>query len=272
MLYHNYKITTSQEMSEIVTAFLGQMGFDTFETTEIGVDAYISDRNLTEAVRAEVLDLQSKFGFTYEINEIQPQNWNAKWEANFQPVIVEDFCAVRASFHKPIENVKFELVINPKMAFGTGHHETTFMVMKMMEGLSFEGKSVFDYGCGTGILAILASMLKAKYIDAVDIENESYLNTIENAEINNVTNINTFEGTLENIEGENYDIILANINRNVILNSLTVLREKLVKGGDILFSGILVEDESLLRKKLSLHGFEVKNVVSRNNWICILAQ
>jgi ribosomal protein L11 methyltransferase len=258
-------------MAEIITAFLGGMGFDTFEMTENGVDAYISDRNLTEEVRANVLDLQSKFGFTFDVEEIQPQNWNAEWEANFKPVIVEGFCAVRASFHEPIENVKFELVINPKMAFGTGHHETTYMVMDMMQKLDFENKTVFDYGCGTGILAILAAKLKAKYIDAVDIENESYLNTIENSEINEVNNINTIEGTLENITGDNYDIILANINRHVILNSLKTLRQKLTKNGAIIFSGILVEDETLVRKALENHQFNIQKVVSRNNWICILA-
>lgn len=258
-------------MAEIITAFLGGMGFDTFEMTENGVDAYISDRNLTDEVQADVLDLQSQFDFSFEVIEIPPQNWNAEWEANFKPVVVEDFCAVRASFHEPIENVKFELVINPKMAFGTGHHETTYMVMNMMQELDFEDKIVFDYGCGTGILAILASKLRARYIDAVDIENESYLNTIENAEINHVGNINTFEGTLENIQSNNYDIILANINRNVILNSLKELRQKLSETGQIIFSGILLEDENSLRKALAENGFIVKKVVSRNNWICILA-
>lgn len=271
MLYHNYKIITSEEIAEIIIAFLGEIGFDTFEMTENGVDAYISDRNLTAEIRANVLDLKSKFAFNFEIIEIQPQNWNAEWEANFKPVIVENFCAVRASFHEPIKNVEFELVINPKMAFGTGHHETTYMVMNMMQNLDFENKVVFDYGCGTGILAILASKLKATYIDAIDIENESYLNTIENAAINSTMNINTFEGTLENIQGDNYDIILANINRNVILDSLIDLRKKLAKNGQIIFSGILLEDELLLRKELLENSFEVKKVVSRNNWICILA-
>ena len=270
MLYHNYKITASSEMAEIITAFLGQLGFDTFKTTEQGVDAYISNRDNTKEVQNEVEHLKAQFNFEYSVVEIAEQNWNAQWEANFKPVVVRDFCAVRASFHEPIPNVKFELVINPKMAFGTGHHETTFMVMDVMQGLDFDGKSVFDYGCGTGILAILASKLGATIIDAVDIENESYLNTIENAEINNVNNINTFEGTIEVIDGSDYNVILANINRNVILATLSELRSKLAKAGKLIISGFLKEDEAILRQACMDNGLSIEKVLTKNNWLCML--
>lgn len=270
MLYHNYKIVTTPEMADIVTAFLGQMGFDTFETTDVGVDAYISDRDLTAEVRSEVDELQTQFGFEYSIEEVAEQNWNAQWEANFKPVQVRDFCAIRASFHEPIDNVTHELVINPKMAFGTGHHETTFMVIDVMQSIDFEGKQVFDYGCGTGVLAILASKLGAGSIDAVDIEQESYLNTIENAEINHVSNINAFEGTLEVIDGSNYEVILANINRNVILATLTALTAKLAKAGSLIISGFLKEDESILRQACEENGLIVNKVLTKNNWLCML--
>lgn len=257
-------------MADIVTAFLGQMGFDTFETTDVGVDAYISDRDLTAEVRSEVDELQTQFGFEYSIEEVAEQNWNAQWEANFKPVQVRDFCAIRASFHEPIDNVTHELVINPKMAFGTGHHETTFMVIDVMQSIDFEGKQVFDYGCGTGVLAILASKLGAGSIDAVDIEQESYLNTIENAEINHVSNINAFEGTLEVIDGSNYEVILANINRNVILATLTALTAKLAKAGSLIISGFLKEDESILRQACEENGLIVNKVLTKNNWLCML--
>lgn len=257
-------------MGEIITAFLGQFGFDTFETTENGVDAYISKRDLTDEVKASVGDLQQQFSFQYEVEEIAPQNWNAQWESNFTPVVVRDFCAVRASFHEPITTVEHELVINPKMAFGTGHHETTYMVMDVMQGLDFRDKVVFDYGCGTGILAILASRLGAKYIDAVDIENESYLNTVENAAINHTPNINAFEGTLETIEGGNYAVILANINRNVILATLGDLKNKLAKSGKLVISGFLKEDENILRQACIDNGLTIEKVLKRNNWLCML--
>lgn len=270
MLYHNYKIVTSPEMAEIITAFLGQLGFDTFETTDVGVDAYISDRDNTEVVQDEVENLKSQFNFEYAVEQVAEQNWNAQWEANFKPVVVKDFCAVRASFHEPIPNVQYELVINPKMAFGTGHHETTFMVMDVMQGLDFVDRRVFDYGCGTGILAILASKLGATCIDAVDIENESYLNTIENAEINNVQNINTFEGTIEVIQGSDYDVILANINRNVILATLSELKAKLAKAGKLIISGFLKEDEAILRQACAENKLIIETVLTKNNWLCML--
>lgn len=257
-------------MAEIVTAFLGQLGFDTFEETEEGVDAFIPQRMVNDELNAEVDALAEQFGFTYEIEVIAHQNWNEQWEANFKPVIVRDFCAVRASFHEPITGVVYEMVINPKMAFGTGHHETTYMVMDTMQSLDFEGKKVFDYGCGTGILAILASMLKADFIDAVDIENESYLNTVENAAINNISNINAFEGTLETIKGDNYDIILANINRNVILATLSDLKQKMAKNGQLIISGFLLEDENILRNACNDNGLNVIEVKKRNNWLCML--
>lgn len=257
-------------MADIVTAFLGQLGFDTFETTDAGVDAYISDRDLTAEVRSEVDELQMQFGFEYSIEEVAEQNWNAQWEANFKPVQVRDFCAIRASFHEPIDNVTHELVINPKMAFGTGHHETTFMVIVVMQSIDFEGKRVFDYGCGTGVLAILASKLGASSIDAVDIEQESYLNTIENAEINHVSNINAFEGTIEVIDSSNYEVILANINRNVILATLTALTAKLAEAGNLIISGFLKEDESILRQACEENGLMVEKMLTKNNWLCML--
>lgn len=272
MVYCNYKITTSPEMTEIVTAFFGQLGFDTFEETAEGVDAFIPQRMVNDELNEAVKALEMQFGFTYKVDVIEHQNWNAEWEANFKPVVVRDFCAVRASFHEPITDVMYEMVINPKMAFGTGHHETTYMIMDVMQNLNFDGKTVLDYGCGTGILSILASMLKANYIDAVDIENESYLNTIENAALNNITNINTFEGTLETIKGGNYDVILANINRNVILGTLSDLKNKLAKNGQLIISGFLSEDEIILRNACDDNGLTIIEVKKRNSWLCMLLQ
>ncbi len=159
------------------------------------------------------------------------------------------------------------------MAFGTGHHETTFMMVQLMQTLDFEQKKVLDFGCGTGVLAILASKLKAATpIDAVDIEEQSYLNTIENAENNGVANINTFQGSLEIIKSSDYDIILANINRNVILQYLPDLYQKLNPNGLIAFSGFLKQDEALLVENAQKAGFELQKTKERGKWICQLYQ
>ena len=167
------------------------------------------------------------------------------------------------------DNIDHELLINPKMAFGTGHHETTFLMMQRMADINFQGKKVLDYGCGTGILAILASKLGANPIDAVDIEEPSYHNTIENAQFNKVENINSIWGTLDHITASNYDIILANINRHVILNSLETLFEKLTINGHLLLSGILEEDGDLVLAAAKNAGFYMYQKHQRGNWLCL---
>jgi len=156
------------------------------------------------------------------------------------------------------------------MAFGTGHHETTWMMMSIMESLDFVGKNVFDYGCGTGILAILASQLGAKKIDAIDIELPSYENTLENARINHIENIKSIHGTLEKVDDQMYDVILANINRHVILDSLSTLNTMLDSGGKLLISGILIEDKELVHNAATAEGFKIEKTIQRNNWICSL--
>ena len=197
------------------------------------------------------------------------------WESNFEPIQIDDFVAVRADFHPPTvdekgnQSVQFDLVINPKMAFGTGHHETTYMMMQLMRDINFEGKKVLDYGCGTGILAILASKLKAEYLEAVDIEAASFENTVENCKINEVQNVKAFEGTLEVIDASDFDIILANINRNVILDSLFSLKNKLNTEGVLLISGFLKEDETVMKEAVIKNGFKIINTIQRGNWLCM---
>ncbi len=176
---------------------------------------------------------------------------------------------VRADFHPKSDNITHDIIINPKMAFGTGHHETTYMMMSAMKNIDLTDKTIFDYGCGTGVLAILASKLNSGDIDAIDIEEESYTNTLENAQINNVNNITTACATLETFDAKVYDIILANINRNVLLLSAEELYNRLTDNGIILLSGILEEDEDLVATKYKSAGFEVKEVLSRGYWKCI---
>jgi len=267
--YFQIKTTCQTNQSEILIALFSQYPFDTFEEQEEGFSAYIPVSEWGNEIEKSIHKLQENFTFQWEKIHIPYQNWNAVWESNFQPILVRDFCGIRADFHEPLQQVKHEIVINPKMAFGTGHHETTFMVMSLMEEMNFLDKTVFDYGCGTGILAILASKLGAKTIDAVDIEQPSYENTIENAQINSRSNIQSFLGTLSNISGTNYDIILANINRNVILDSLPTLFNKLKDGGQLIVSGFLKVDIDLLKTEATKAGFEIGKGLERNKWICL---
>lgn len=258
------------ETAEILIAYLSDAPFDTFEETEEGLNAYLpaSDEHVAEA---EILlaELSEHIGFQWEKDFLPGQNWNEIWESNFHPVIVGDFCAVRADFHEPILGVKHELVINPKMAFGTGHHETTWQCIAAMEHLPMAEKKVLDFGCGTGVLAILASKLGAAEVEAVDIEEESYRNTLENSEVNHVTNVTARCGTLAAVQGRDFDGILANINRNVILGSLSDLATLLKPGGWLLVSGILLQDEEVVTEAAAKAGFEKKKRTERGNWLCI---
>lgn len=264
-----YHIETSLELKEIVLAFLEELPFNAFEETESGWKAYPDMDVSSEEIDSQLNAIKNKFAFNFEKEVIKGQNWNALWEAGFQPVEVKDYCGIRANFHPPFEKVQHEIVIQPKMAFGTGHHATTYMMIKMMEDLTFTDKNVFDYGCGTGILAILADKEGAAQIDAVDIEEESYTNTIENAAINQATKIKPFLGTLEDVPQKKYDIILANINRNVILNSLDALYSRLMPGSYLLVSGILHQDENKVTEKAFSAGFKHLETIHRGDWSCL---
>ena len=269
MDYWKYILRVNSETSEILVAYLAEAPFDTFEETETGLNAYLpASAGQMEAER-QLTDLQEQFDFSWEKTFIPGQNWNEIWESNFPPVVVGDFCAVRADFHESIPGVQYELVINPKMAFGTGHHETTWQCIAAMEHLPVSGKKILDFGCGTGVLAILASKLGASEVEAVDIEEESYRNTLENSAVNHVTNISVRCGTLAAVQGRDFDGILANINRNVILDSLSALSGLLKPGGWLLVSGILLQDEGVVTEAAMSAGFEKKKKTERGNWLCM---
>ena len=268
--YYNYKIKNDIAISEILIAFLSQMSFDAFEELEDGIDAFIPATFDVNAINDSLRNLQQTFDFQWTKELVKHQNWNQLWESNFDPVVVENFCAIRADFHEPFENVKHEIVINPKMAFGTGHHETTYMMISTMKDIDFRDKKVFDYGCGTGILAVLAVMLGAEEVEAIDIEEESYLNTLENAKRNGTPSIKTYQGTLPDVQSNGFDIILANINRNVILESLPTLYDKLKLGGFLMVSGFLKQDEKLLNEHSQNAGFQLVKSMSKGKWICQL--
>ena len=270
MNYTKFTVKTEEQYREILIAMFSQHAFEAFEETEMGFYAYIPDTKMTPEIATALEDYRQRFPYEALRESVPAQNWNQVWEASFQPIVIGDFCAVRASFHQVMTGVEHEIVIDPKMAFGTGHHETTYMVINAMKDLDFEGKKVLDYGCGTGILAILAEKLNAKHIDAIDIDPAATENAIENTKLNGAQNIDIQQGTLNNITAKDYDIILANINRNVIIQSLPSLHTHIRTGGTLVISGILTKDRALVEGHITEAGFGIKNATSRGGWVCLI--
>mgnify|MGYP005838642969 CR=1 FL=1 len=264
----DYKILHIPEYNDELIAQLCAIGFEAFEEQESQLLAYMPVADFQKLESAELDHLIA--GLDVKWSDLEDKNWNEIWEANFHPAEVSKFCRIRAGFHQPSSDFKHEIIINPKMAFGTGHHQTTWMMMAQMENINFENTKVLDYGCGTGILAILASKLGAKHTDALDIEEESYANTIENAGINHIANINPICGPLEQIKDDDYDIILANINRNVLLDTGSSIYEKLKPRGILLLSGILTKDEELILKKyVNDLALTLLDKIQKDDWICL---
>ncbi len=269
MDYTQYSFENRMEENEILIAMISDLPFDTFEEHEKGFHAFVQTDLDSEDITVELSQLREDYKFSYSKKIIKGENWNELWESNFPPILVDDFCAIRASFHPNFPSAKHEITLNPKMAFGTGHHETTFMVIQAMEKINFEEKKVFDYGCGTGILAILAAKLGAKSIVALDNELPSFENTLENCELNSIKRVKTYHGTLDDIAEENFEIILANINRNVIFSSLPTLHKKLKTEGTLLISGFLTEDSNMMSQKLEELNFSIENIYEKDRWICM---
>lgn len=255
----------SQEQSDILVAQLSEIGFEGFEEKERHLKAFISISDFNGQFIEEI-SLKLNVHFTKTV--IEETNWNLVWESNFDPVIVDDFVAVRADFHEPIRNVELEIVITPKMSFGTGHHATTYMMMRQMRNIDFNDKAVFDFGTGTGVLAILAEKLGAKTITAVDNDNWSIENATENIKRNNCDRIDLrLAGTPA--MNSMFDIILANINKNVILDNLGTFSKLLHKDGFLLLSGLLKEDEKDILAKSKNLNLQLIDKVERHNWLFI---
>lgn len=267
MSYIELKVKTDSDFSEILMAELGEIGFETFTEESDGLNAYIPEDQFVQENLDEILNrYKDFFEFSYSINTIEKQNWNATWEANYPPIRIGEQVLVRASFHEPDPKVAYDIVINPKMSFGTGHHETTSMVMAHQLEMNFKEKSVLDVGCGTGILAILAEKLGATELSAFDIEEWAAENSRENAELNNCKNITVRQGTIENEPLKHFDIILANINRNILLRDINQYINYLKVGGEIVISGFYTTDQADIEAKFA--EFELKKIAekSKNNW------
>jgi ribosomal protein L11 methyltransferase len=240
----NYKelvftiISDQDYHQDILINQLGEIGFDTFEETDFGFKAYINADDYDDKLVKEKLEpYRDLFTFSYEINLIPQKNWNEVWESNFEPIQIKNEVYVRASFHPSKPEFKYEIVIDPKMAFGTGHHQTTAMIMEYLLETDIKGKTVLDMGCGTGILAILASKLGAGLLVAIDNDQVCFESTQENSALNGIDNITPLCGSKETIPQQKFDVILANINRNILLDQMSSYATVLATNGTIFFSG-----------------------------------
>ncbi len=266
---YQFKVTPLQPGVEILIAELGYAGFESFVETDEGVTAYIQKEDWQADILSDIQILESKeFEITYAFKDIEQVNWNEEWEKNFSPIIVDNACSVRAPFHeKP--NTTFDIVIEPKMSFGTGHHETTHMMIQHILKTDLKNKTVLDMGCGTGVLAILAEMKGATLIDAVDFDNWCYLNSIENVERNNCTHITVIEGDASALKNKKYDVIIANINRNILLNDMAAYAACLNKKGMLFLSGFYNEDIPLIQEECEKYMLKFEEKLERNNWVSL---
>ena len=265
-LEFQFKISPLQPGSEILIAELGYAGFESFVENEDGITAYIQSEEYNEGILEDIQILKSdEFEISFTSKEIEQVNWNSEWEKNFNPIIVANKCSVRAPFHeKP--DTEYDILIEPKMSFGTGHHATTHMMLQHILNNEWEGKSVLDMGCGTGVLAILAEMKGATTLDAIDIDNWCYLNTLENVERNNCKNIKVYEGTAGLLSGKNYDVVIANINRNILLEDIPTYSKCLSSGGKLFLSGFYTEDIPVIEEVCNKNGLKLESKLVEDNW------
>ena len=254
-------------VSDILMSELAEVGFDSFDQNELGFRAYIPSHLFSEdKVQEAISEYKEQFTFAYEINLIPYKNWNEVWESNFKAITIKDQLYIYADFHEK-KDYPYQIKIHPKMAFGTGHHETTFQMAEVMLDVDFTGKRVLDMGCGTGILAILAHLKGAKEITAIDNDPIAADSCQENALLNNMNDAKILCGDASNLNGMAFDIILANINRNILLNDMQSYANCLVNDGLILFSGFYTEDLEMIKDSAERNGMYYQHHQHKNNWV-----
>lgn len=255
--------------NDLLIAALGEINYDTFEETENGFNAYIKETDFNEELLAESLNaFKDIIEFSFTVQEVKQENWNQVWESNFEPIEIKDEVYVRATFHQKKPQFKHEIIIDPKMAFGTGHHQTTAMIMEYLLETDVSDKNVLDMGCGTAILAILASKLGAKALTAIDNDSVCYESSVENGELNGVQNIKAICGSKEVIPNEKYDVILANINRNILLDQIADYAKVLVPKGEIYFSGFYESpDLKMIEEEANRYGLKYVDHKKKDVWV-----
>lgn len=262
-----FKVKPEKEGIQILIAQLDRLGFESFVEEEDHLKAYIKTEQLSTL---EIEDCQlfqnPDFEVSYTLHDIEDVNWNQAWEDNFKPVHISSNCVIRAPFHDEF-NVQYELIIEPKMSFGTGHHPTTHMMMQMLLDENLNGLSVLDMGCGTGVLSILAEKLGAKSILAIDVDEWCFINTLENKDRNDCRSITVKQGSEEQIEGQ-FNVVLANINRNILLEQLPTYNRYLKENATIFLSGFYNKDLAKIDERCLELGLRYVKHELKNEWIC----
>lgn len=258
-------------IADVLASELGEIGFDSFVPTSNGMDAFIPAAIFNDNQLKELLaDFVFEAAIDYKVTQIETKNWNEEWEKHyFEPIVIGNDCVIHSSFHKNIPNAKYDIVIDPKMAFGTGHHETTSLVIAELLTMDLEGKTLLDMGCGTAVLAILAAMRGAGDMVAIDIDKWCTDNSLENIELNHVSGIDVQLGGAELLDGLHFDIVLANINRNILLADMEKYAACLSAGGELYMSGFYKEDIPLIEAEANRNGLKLIGFKEKNNWVVV---
>ena len=263
----------NETITDILSALTAEIGFESFVECEGGMQAYVQQPLFDEeALKSIIADFPiPETTITYTITEPEDKDWNEEWEKNFfQPIVIEDRCVIHSTFHKDYPKAEYDIVINPQMAFGTGHHETTSSILGELLDADLKGKSVLDMGCGTSILAILASMRGADPVTAIDIDDWCVNNSRDNIALNNINNITVELGDASLLEGRKpFDVIIANINRNILLNDMAAYTACMHKGSEIYMSGFYVQDIDAIRSKGESLGLKFVHYREKNNWAAV---
>jgi ribosomal protein L11 methyltransferase len=274
MYYTRLQVICDSEYSEILMAEIAEVGFDTFLENEKGFEAYAEQDKYDKQRLHEIKEKYGQFTpVVFYQDRIEKKNWNEEWEKNYEPIIVDDRCMIRAAFHKPERKYQYEIIITPKMSFGTGHHQTTYLMVKNQMEIDHKNKTVMDAGCGTAILSVMASKLGVMKVDAFDIDEWSVINGKENIEVNNCNNISIRQGKISDLTFEdNFDIILANINKNILLVEMAQYAAYLNPGGLLLLSGFYEKDIPDLMAEAERYELQYVNSDERENWASLLVK
>ena len=266
---YEFSVSPRNPATEILIAELGNVGFESFVENDNGVIAYIQKQEWSSKILDHLFILDSpEFEISFSHHEVVQTNWNKEWEKNFNPIQVDGQVSVRAPFHEN-PSLNFDIVIEPKMSFGTGHHETTHMMIQHLLALDLNNKRVLDMGCGTGILAIFAEMKGANPIDAIDIDNWCYQNSLENVQRNDCHHITVLEGDASLLKENKYDLIIANINRNILLSDMKTYTDCLHEKGILLLSGFYKEDVTIIEDEVTKYGLIFQKMIQKNSWVAL---